>query len=123
MKNLGSEIAVYLWQGTMDMRKSFDTLTAFIAEQLKESAVNGKKAYVFFSRCRSRVKILYWDGDGFAIWHKRLEAGSYRVSKVEAYEVITAIDLEKILSGTDFSRIKLNKNADNGLYDLVKCGT
>ena len=123
MKSLSAEVSVYLWQGAMDMRKSFDTLSAFVAEQFKESAVNGKKAYVFLSRCRSRVKILYWDNDGFAIWQKRLEAGSYRVSKVDACEIVTALDLEKILSGTDFSRIKLNKNADNGLFDLMKYGT
>ena len=110
-----SEVPVYLWQGTCDMRCSFDRLSSLVTEHIKVSVISGG-AYVFFSRCRKKVKILYWDHDGFVIWHKRLEAGSYKVAKVDSHEVVTAIDLEDVLRGTDFSRIKLRKNAENGSF-------
>jgi transposase len=112
------EVPVYLWQGACDMRCSFDRLSSLVTEHIKTSVISGG-AYVFFSRCRKKVKILYWDHDGFAIWHKRLEAGSYKVAKVDSHEVVTAIDLEDLLRGTDFSRIKLRKNAENGSFNHV----
>jgi transposase len=72
---------------------------------------------VFLSRCRRKVKILYWDRDGYALWMKRLEAGTFRVEKrAGGYEAITGVDLELLLSGVDFSRIFLRKNAENGVF-------
>jgi hypothetical protein len=72
--------------------------------------------YVFFSRTRDRVRIFYWDRDGYAMWTKRLEAGSFKVEKRDGYEELTAIDLASILEGTELSRIKVRKSAENGLY-------
>jgi hypothetical protein len=50
------------------------------------------------------------------MWTKRLEAGSYKVEKRDGHEELTAIDLAAILEGTELSRIKVRKNAENGLY-------
>lgn len=113
-----SGVPVYLWQGSCDMRCSFDRLSSLVLEHIKLSVISGG-AYVFFSRCRRKVKILYWDQDGYVIWHKRLEAGSYKVAKLDEHEVVTAIDLEDLLRGTDFSRIILRKNAENGSFNHV----
>lgn len=115
MRAIDPSVAVYLWQGGMDMRVSFDRLSSFVTEQFGRSALAGG-VYVFFSRCRSRVKILYWDSDGFAIWHKRLEAGRYKVLRVDQHEVISAIDLTHLLNGTELSRLKFRKEAENGSY-------
>jgi len=118
MKAIEAQTAVYLWQGTCDMRCSFDRLSSLITERLNRSVIAGG-VFVFFSRCRTRVKLLYWDRDGFAIWHKRLEAGSYKVGRVDGHEIITAIDLEEILCGTELSRIILRKNAENGSFTSI----
>jgi transposase len=115
MKALGCEVSVYLWQGAFDMRVGFDRLGLFVQERLGVCVMSGG-VFVFFSRCRSRVKLLYWDRDGYAMWHKRLEAGTYKVERVEEREVITALDLEELLSGTDLSRIKFRKKVERGSF-------
>jgi transposase len=56
-----------------DMRKSFDSLHALLRDHLELDAYAGHLV-VFASRQRDRVKILYWDRDGFALWSKRLWA-------------------------------------------------
>ena len=68
------------------------------------------------SRCRKKVRILYWDRDGYALWQKRLEAGVFKVEALDGYEVITGVDLFALLSGMDLSRIKFRKDAEKGLY-------
>lgn len=108
-------VPVYLWLGRSDMRMSFDRLSELIREKLSRSVIEGG-LYVFFSRRRERVKILYWDKDGYALWQKRLEAGAFRVESREGAEEITGADLAEILAGVDLSRIKIRKNAEDGLY-------
>lgn len=110
-----TQCAVYVYTGILDMRVGFDRLAARIQEECQRSAMQGGW-YVFFSRTRDRVRIFYWDRDGYAMWTKRLEAGSYKVEKRDGYEELAAIDLTAILEGTELSRIKVRKNAENGLY-------
>lgn len=115
MRAIGSGVPVYLWLGRTDMRMSFDRLSLLVGEQLSRSVIEGG-FFVFFSRKRERVKILYWDRDGYALWQKRLEAGVFRVESREGSEEISGVDLEELLSGVDLSRIKVRRNAENGLY-------
>ena len=115
MRAIAPEVEVYLWLGATDMRKGFERLAALVQERMSRSVLAGG-LYVFVSRCRKRVKILYWDSDGYALWYKRLEAGSFRIEHKDGVEVATGVDLQQLLSGVDFSRIILRKNAEKGLY-------
>jgi len=94
------------------MRKSFDSLHALVREHLELDAFAGH-LFVFTSRRRDRVKILYWDRDGFAVWSKRLEEGTYTVplgdSNAECRREITAQELGALLSGIDLSTAKRGK--------------
>ena len=108
MRAICEEANVYLWLGGMDMRCSFDRLSSFISEAFKRSPIEGG-FYVFFSRSKSKVKILYWDDDGMALWYKRLEAGTFRIKSEKDREEITGVDLRKLLCGIDLSRIKMQK--------------
>jgi transposase len=86
------------------MRKSFDSLHALVREHLELDAFAGH-LFVFASRRRDRIKILYWEHGGFAIWSKRLEEGTYVVplgkSSEERRREITADELGALLSGID----------------------
>lgn len=79
MIHLPASVRVYLCLTACDMRKSFDSLHAVAREHLHLDAFAGHLV-VFASRRRDRIKILYWDRDGFAIWSKRLEARHLRDS-------------------------------------------
>jgi transposase len=115
MRALAAEVVVYLWLGRTDMRMGFDRLVCLVKEKISRSVIEGG-LYVFFSRARKRVKILYWDRDAYALWHKRLEAGTFRVECSEGYETITGVDLAELLGGVDLSRIKIRRNAEMGWY-------
>ena len=78
MIHLPASVRVYLCLTPCDMRKSFDSLHALVRDHLELDALAGH-LFVFTSRRRDRVKILYWDRDGFAVWSKRLEEGTYAV--------------------------------------------
>jgi len=94
------------------MRKSFDGLHALVREYLELDAFAGH-LFVFASRRRDRVKILYWDRDGFAVWSKRLEEGTYAApfgeSAGERRREITAQELGALLSGIDLERAPRRK--------------
>ncbi|ACN17011.1 transposase (IS66 family protein) [Desulforapulum autotrophicum HRM2] len=67
-----SNIRVYLAMGITDMRKSIDGLSILVSEHLELDPFSGH-LFVFCNRKRNMIKILYWDRNGFCLWHKRLE--------------------------------------------------
>lgn len=107
--------AVYLFSQPCDMRCGFDRLAAKVKEEIDRSVLQGG-VFVFVSRERSRVKILYWDKDGYALWYKRLEAGVFRVEVKAGVEELTGVDLRLLLDGTELSRIKMRNAAAKGVY-------
>ena len=93
------------------MRRSFDGLHALVTGAMKLDAFAGH-LFVFTNRRKDRVKILYWDRDGFAVWAKRLEEGTYAMpfgGEDEARREITAQELGALLSGIDLSTAKRRK--------------
>ena len=112
MIHLPASVRVYLCLSACDMRKSFDGLHALVRDYLELDAFAGH-LFVFASRSRDRVKILCWDRDGFAIWSKRLEAGTYAVPLAESADEhrreITAQELAALLSGIDLSQAQRRK--------------
>ena len=111
MIHLPASVRVYLATSPCDMRRSFDGLHALVNAVMQMDAFAGH-LFVFANRRRDRVKILYWDRDGFAVWAKRLEEGTYAMPFDEPQECrreITAQELGALLSGIDLSQAKRRK--------------
>jgi len=112
MIHLPASVRVYLCTAPCDMRRSFDGLHALVTGSLQMDAFAGH-LFVFSNKRRDRVKILYWDRDGFAVWAKRLEEGTYAMpfedQPNEHRREITAQELGALLSGIDLSVARRRK--------------
>jgi transposase len=105
MIHLPGSVRVYLCLSPCDMRRSFDGLHALVRDHLHLDAFAGH-LYLFANKRKDRLKILYWDRDGFAIWAKRLEQGRYAIPSGESDSAgceITTEELGALLSGIDLS--------------------
>ena len=71
-------LRIFLCQSPTNMTYSFDSLMGLAQEIFHEDPTSGH-LFVFFNRVRDRVKILFWDHDGFCIWYKRLEVGAFQI--------------------------------------------
>ena len=122
MMHLPASVRVYLCATACDMRRSFDGLHALVRDYLQLDAFAGH-LFVFANRRRDQVKILYWDRDGFALWTKRLEAGTYAMPfgepGVTPRREITAP--EKPADHRSFGGAKRHANADlpRALLDAI----
>lgn len=106
----GLSVRVYLCTSPTDMRKGFDTLAAIVRDYLGYDPLSGH-LFLFVGRDRDRIKILYWDRDGFALWYKRLEEGTFRLPSKNATQSveIKASELAMLLAGIDLTSIKRRK--------------
>lgn len=102
---------VFLCTSPTDMRKGFDTLAVLVREGLGYDPLSGH-LFLFVGRRRDRLKLLYWDRDGYALWYKRLEQGTFRmpVAKPETASIeLKASELAMLLEGIDLRSIKRRK--------------
>jgi transposase len=93
-----------LWNGTADMRQSFNGLSGIVCNQMKEDPFTIGTVYAFFNLRRTQVKLLTWEGDGFALYFKRLSKGTFGSPVYDAKTkmmVITKKDLMLILEGIE----------------------
>jgi transposase len=119
--HLPASVRVYLCISPCDMRRSFDGLHALVTGTMKLDAFAGH-LFVFANRRKDRVKILYWDRDGFAVWAKRLEEGTYAMpfgTEDEAQREVTAQELGALLSGIDLSTAKRRKRYRRGSVEAA----
>lgn len=107
----GLQVRVFLCTSPTDMRKGFDTLAVLVREGLGYDPLSGH-LFLFVGRRRDRLKLLYWDRDGYALWYKRLEQGTFRIP-VAAPETasieLKASELAMLLEGIDLRSIKRRK--------------
>jgi len=106
---LPTSVRVFLCLAPVDMRRSFDGLAAMAERVVRQDPLSGH-LFVFRGRRGDRIKILSWDGDGYALWYKRLEAGVFRFpSEAAEAKEISAADLGLILEGIDLRSVKRQK--------------
>lgn len=105
MIHLPASVRVNLCLSPCDMRLSFDGLHALVRDHLQLDAFAGH-LYLFASRRKDRLKIIYWDTDGFAIWAKRLEAGVYKIPAGEASARRIEITTEELAASFGISTLR-----------------
>jgi transposase len=86
------------------MRKGFDGLSGIVREELSEDPMNGT-LFVFLNGLRDKIKVLYWDRDGYAIWTKRLERGCFALPTGDG-GVIGRSELALLLDGVSVQVLK-----------------
>jgi transposase len=101
---------VFLAAGSTDMRKSINGLSLLVEQALDLNPFTGD-LFVFCNRRRNMIKILYWDQNGFALWHKRLEKQRFHwPTGMEAVVSLGAQELEWLLAGLDYQRAHVHLN-------------
>ncbi len=107
-----SSFKVYLGLGATDMRKSINSLAILISEGMAHDPLSGH-LFAFCNGRRNILKILYWDRNGFCLWHKRLEKDKFHWprSEREVYE-ISGRELRWLIEGLDINKVQSHGNLD-----------
>ena len=109
MLTLPPTVRLFLCTRPIDCRRSFDGLCALVREHLQLDPLSGH-LFVFRNRSGERLKILYWDRDGLAVWYKRLEQGRFQLPTLDSTTAqgkeISAADLAMLLEGVDLDSAK-----------------
>jgi transposase len=103
-----SRMRLWLCVEPIDMRLGFDRLADLAAAVTGQDPLSGH-LFVFRGRRGDRLKVLYWDRDGYALWYKRLEEGTFRLPKVAegvGSVELRASELAMLLEGIDLSSVR-----------------
>ena len=108
MLSLPPSIRIFAARAAVDMRKTFDGLSAIARDVLQQDPMSGQ-LFVFFNRTRDRVKILVWDTSGFWLFYKRLERGTFEeltaIDGTAAHAEIDATTLHLLLDGIELKKV------------------
>jgi transposase len=110
MIGLSNKLHYYLCTQPTDMRNGFDGLAGIVRNFLIKDPISGD-VFVFLNKTRSHIKLLYWDGDGFAMYYKRLERGRYKAQRAGNGQSIELKrdELMMLLEGLSFSEMRKSK--------------
>ena len=112
MFTLPSAVQIFICLQPTDLRKSFDSLAALVSGVIGQNPLSGH-LFVFLSRYRDRVKILFWDRSGYCLYYKRLEAGTFRLPVQTDTDIVSCAfslpELTLMLEGIDLSNARRRK--------------
>ena len=101
----------YLYRSDTDMRKGFDSLCGLVQHELNLNPLSGD-IFIFLNRRRDRIKLLVWDQNGYAIYYKRLEQGTYEIPEEDVPSKSIYITREKlmlIMEGIELKTVRKRK--------------
>ena len=114
MLTLGLTGRIWVCVQAVDGRKSFGGLSAVVTSQLGHDPLSGD-LFVFRNRRGDRLKILAWQGDGFALYLRRLERGTFAFPSADAKAVnMTVTELAMLLGGVDWTRTQKRRRYQRG---------
>ncbi len=107
------------------MRKSFDSLSGIVRNDLQKDPLSGE-VFIFINKRCNQVKLLLWEGDGFSLYYKRLEKGTYELPSMNAHTLCIELcsdNLMLILKGISLKSVRRRKrfsiNGNNNVNTAV----
>jgi transposase len=107
MLHLASNQRYILFEGDADMRKGFDSLSGIVTSLMQRHVLSGD-VFIFLNRRRNHIKLLHWEGDGFGLYHKRLERGTYERPSVPT-DSIAHQQILLMLQGISLKSVRTRK--------------
>jgi transposase len=105
-------VKVWICNESIDFRKQIDGLSMLVADSFNMQPTSGE-LFVFYNPRRDKIKILYWDNDGFALWYKRLEKSKFIIPKnLQTPLAINSRQLQWLLDGLDLGKLKGKKSLE-----------
>lgn|SRR4028119_2522264 len=100
----------YLYCGNTDMRKGFDSLSGLVSSHMQLDALSGS-VFIFINKKHNQIKLLLWEGDGFSLYYKRLEEGTFELPEADKKESLSIShqQLQFILQGISLKSIRRRK--------------
>ena len=111
MLSLAADTRIFVVAGATDLRKGFDGLMGIVSGVLEQDPLGGH-LFLFVNRQRDKLKILYWDRDGLAIWYRRLEQGTFQMPRIapdRKSAEIRSEELVMLLRGVDYQQVRRRK--------------
>jgi len=111
MLSVPPSVKIFLYVQAADLRRGYDGLAAIVKDAMGEDPLSGS-LFVFVNKRGNRIKLLYWDRDGYAIWMKRLESGTLEVPRADPESTrlkISASELSLVLEGIELSSVRRRK--------------
>lgn len=102
----------FLYRQHADMRKGFDGLSGLVRQELQKDPLSGD-IFIFFNKKRTQIKLLLWERDGFSLYHKRLERGTYELPASSSVE-LQSDELMLILQGISLKSVRRRQRFDMG---------
>jgi transposase len=113
---LPQEVKLFLYLSPVDMRKSFNGLTALVTQSMRLDPTSGH-LFLFRNRPCNRFKILYVERDCFTLWYRRLEKGKFYFPKdSEGHMEITNEQLSWVLNSFDHARLRNQAHKNFGTF-------
>lgn len=111
MLYLSASTRYYFYANTVDMRKGCYGLCGLVTNDMKKNILSGD-VFVFMNRRHNQVKLLQWDKDGFAIYEKRLQKGTFEQPDIMQQDndiLLSHVQLQLILQGIILQSVRQRK--------------
>jgi len=107
MLSLPESTKVFVSLAPVDMRKSINGLSALILDVFEQSP-QSMHLFLFYNKSRDKVKLIFWNKNGFVLYYKRLDKGKFKFSRtaVDNTIEITSDQLQWLLAGLDFQLMR-----------------
>ena len=102
---------IYLYENFTDMRKSINGLCYLVQSNFKQS-LTSESIFIFMGKTKDKLKILYWDKNGYVLYYKRLCKKRYYFKELDSVASLTFKKLEWLLAGLDYTALDTHPNLE-----------